>query len=476
MQFFQTWMNRIYHFQNSWKSITPTCAVAPACALRAGRTAGRLSPSSCFLSPFYASCDGQAFFHLRKLRRASLFPVSFLLFSFIYSQDILGDVNQDGSVDILDIIRTVNIILETPPEPTEYELWASDVNLDSQTNILDLVVSMNYNLFETPLNEEWAFISTDSLSISQFKIYSPYLYIGTFYDGLWRLNLDSENHEWEYLGLSSEETGIEDYVIYDFIRSESDTDTWVVTGEKYYSTIPGVFKTTDGGANWNLSVNGLESPSRVIKKLEWVNNQLVGWGTGYIASDNFGDTWNYVELDYDQFLSGGIAYIFYFEKSNINENILWVGGISAWYTHFIIKSNDGGNSWVDLPHFGIYSMHLELHPFDQNIIYTLDAWFGTIYKSENGGEDWVNGEISDPIFTHSEHGFHTIKINSNDPDHLFCSGESSLFQSFNGGSTWAEINLPIYETEYINLLLFDSNRNQLLINTWYSGILVLKEW
>jgi len=160
MQFYQTWVNRFYHFQNSLKSITlspiyasydgqaffPACAVAPACTLRAGRTAGRLFPFS----------------HLRKLRWASLFPrlrrgygrqaVSFLLFSFIYSQDILGDVNQDGSVDILDIVRTVNIVLEVPPEPSEYELWAADVNADADINILDVVVEVEFVLGGLQLN------------------------------------------------------------------------------------------------------------------------------------------------------------------------------------------------------------------------------------------------------------------------------------------------------------------------------------
>ncbi len=43
-------------------------------------------------------------------------------YSTIFTQDLLGDLNQDGAIDILDIIRTVNIVLEVPPEPTEYEI------------------------------------------------------------------------------------------------------------------------------------------------------------------------------------------------------------------------------------------------------------------------------------------------------------------------------------------------------------------
>ncbi len=176
-----------------------------------------------------------------------LFPYLLLLTSIGYSQDILGDVNQDGNIDILDVVRTVNIILEHPPEPTDYELWASEVNLDGDINVLDLLTSMNFILFETPLNEEWAIISTNELQITFLKIYSSFLYAGTYNEGLWRLNLDTENKEWEYLGLSNEELGIEYYRLRDLIQNSDDSNSWVVTGVNYDGDEPGVLKTTDGG-------------------------------------------------------------------------------------------------------------------------------------------------------------------------------------------------------------------------------------
>ncbi len=61
----------------------------------------------------------------------------------IHSQiavDLLGDVNSDGNIDILDIMRTIDIILEIPTVPGEDELWASDVNVDDLSNIIDLVL------------------------------------------------------------------------------------------------------------------------------------------------------------------------------------------------------------------------------------------------------------------------------------------------------------------------------------------------
>jgi len=67
--------------------------------------------------------------------------ISLLVFNLIaQSRDSLGDVNDDGVINVLDIVRIVNIILENEPLPTEYELWAGDVNVDQVINIQDIVV------------------------------------------------------------------------------------------------------------------------------------------------------------------------------------------------------------------------------------------------------------------------------------------------------------------------------------------------
>ena len=59
-----------------------------------------------------------------------------------YDEGILGDINQDSIINILDIVSIINIILETL-NPTEYQMWASDLNQDEITNILDVVILVN---------------------------------------------------------------------------------------------------------------------------------------------------------------------------------------------------------------------------------------------------------------------------------------------------------------------------------------------
>ena len=50
----------------------------------------------------------------------------------------LGDMNQDGSLNIFDLILIVNIILYDVD--SYYFNWAADVNMDSQINIIDLII------------------------------------------------------------------------------------------------------------------------------------------------------------------------------------------------------------------------------------------------------------------------------------------------------------------------------------------------
>ena len=54
---------------------------------------------------------------------------------------LLGDVNQDAIINILDIIFIVNIILGDVP--TTYEEEASDVNVDNTINVLDIINIVN---------------------------------------------------------------------------------------------------------------------------------------------------------------------------------------------------------------------------------------------------------------------------------------------------------------------------------------------
>jgi glucose/arabinose dehydrogenase len=54
---------------------------------------------------------------------------------------MMGDLNQDGLINVQDIIISINIILGG--DPSDYELWSGDLNEDSVIDILDIVLLIN---------------------------------------------------------------------------------------------------------------------------------------------------------------------------------------------------------------------------------------------------------------------------------------------------------------------------------------------
>ena len=61
----------------------------------------------------------------------------------IYIDQILGDVNGDGGLNVLDVVILVNIILGNAEE-----VASADVNQDSIINVLDVVSLLNIILGE----------------------------------------------------------------------------------------------------------------------------------------------------------------------------------------------------------------------------------------------------------------------------------------------------------------------------------------
>ena len=59
-----------------------------------------------------------------------------------YIAEPLGDVNNDGAIDILDVVFVINIVLDLHT-PNKYELEVSDLNYDGIIDILDIILIVN---------------------------------------------------------------------------------------------------------------------------------------------------------------------------------------------------------------------------------------------------------------------------------------------------------------------------------------------
>ena len=55
---------------------------------------------------------------------------------------MLGDINSDGLLDVLDVMQTVNIIMGSI-DPTSYQEITADMNLDEDIDIFDIILLVN---------------------------------------------------------------------------------------------------------------------------------------------------------------------------------------------------------------------------------------------------------------------------------------------------------------------------------------------
>ena len=56
---------------------------------------------------------------------------------------IYGDINFDGSVNVLDVVGIMGFIIESIPPPNNLEFQAADVNQDFSIDVLDVVMVVN---------------------------------------------------------------------------------------------------------------------------------------------------------------------------------------------------------------------------------------------------------------------------------------------------------------------------------------------
>ena len=90
---------------------------------------------------------------------------------------VVGDLNEDFEIDILDIVIIINVIIGNI-DPNNHEIWASDINGDFSTDVLDVVTIVNI-VINGGLEERSTF------EIISDEIFVPYCsgchYEGSFY-------------------------------------------------------------------------------------------------------------------------------------------------------------------------------------------------------------------------------------------------------------------------------------------------------
>ncbi|HET6973357.1 MAG TPA: hypothetical protein VFH96_04995 [Pyrinomonadaceae bacterium] len=237
----------------------------------------------------------------------------------------------------------------------------------------------------------------------------------------------------------------------------------------YGATGGGVWKTTDGGINWESvsdgSVFGTGSVGAIAVADSDPNTVYVGMGEspirgnvshgdGVYKSNDAGKTWKRVGLEDTR----QIPRIRVHPK---NPDLVYVAALGhVWGPNEqrgVFRSKDGGKTWEKILSRGSKAgaIDLILDPTNPNIIYagfwevsrkpwTLESGGpgGGIFKSTDGGDTW-NELTKNPGLPKGTVGKIGIAVSPANPDRIWAIVEAEdggVFRSDNGGSTWSKVN------------------------------------
>jgi photosystem II stability/assembly factor-like uncharacterized protein len=217
----------------------------------------------------------------------------------------------------------------------------------------------------------------------------------------------------------------------------------------------GLFKTTDGGINWELVLSGGEFTGANEVHLDPRNPDVLfavkhqrlrnvaalmngGPESGIYKSTDGGRTWRELTTGLPEEDMGKIGLAI----SPIDPEVVYATIELDRRTGGFWRSEDGGESWEKRsehvsggtgPHY-YQEIFASPHQFDR--IYQMDA---TLHITEDGGKTFVPQAHG---HKHSDH--HAMAFDPADPDYLMYGTDGGLYESFDLGTTFRFVsNLPI---------------------------------
>jgi len=193
------------------------------------------------------------------------------------------------------------------------------------------------------------------------------------------------------------------------------------------------YKTTDGGYTWQ-KVNNIPGPIDAICGLDaFGENVVYGCGSFFspayiIKSKDKGNTWQYIDMSY--YAESLVEVLF------LNENIGFASGGSD-TGGVVLKTTNGGASWTVIYNSGIAGERvwkLQILNSNSNIMFgsveSIAPLTGKLIKSTDGGNSWISREVPD---THIQAvGFLT-------ENHGWMGGHKTGFlETFDAGATWTD--------------------------------------
>ena len=213
----------------------------------------------------------------------------------------------------------------------------------------------------------------------------------------------------------------------------------------------GVFRSTDGGKNWQKTLFRSSKAGVTDLILDPTNPNIIyaalwevyrqpwtlesgGPGSGIFKSTDGGDTWN--EITRNTGLPKGVIGNIGITVSPANPERVWA--IVEAEEGGVFRSDNAGKTWAkvneqrSLRQRAWYYTRIYADPQNADTVYVLNTGF---YKSNDGGKTYSS--ISVP---HGDN--HDLWIAPNDPMRMINSNDGGANVSYNGGRSWTEQDQP----------------------------------
>jgi len=275
------------------------------------------------------------------------------------------------------------------------------------------------------------------------------------YDGLGVYKSTNAGNSWIHLGL----TNIGNVGKVEIDPNNPDKVYVAAMGKLFANNSErGVFRTTNGGTNWekvlfisdstgaiDLAVNPVNSDYLYAAMWERIRrpnrNQYGGITSGIYLSTNGGNNW--VELTNGLPSAASLKGRIVITVAASSPNILYaMYATTSGYLQGIYKSTNNGDSWFTLNSSGIYApsfmwwfgkIYADPTNADKVFITSLDA-----YYSSDGGNSWNDA------FPEAHVDHHTFFVHPSNPNLVLNGNDGGVYISYNGGVSSTKINnLPI---------------------------------
>jgi photosystem II stability/assembly factor-like uncharacterized protein len=243
----------------------------------------------------------------------------------------------------------------------------------------------------------------------------------------------------------------------------------VNTGTIYAGISGNVFKSTDGGASWSEINNGLGSYTTANSlAIDPTNTSTIyaGNSNGVYKSTNGGLNWSQTVLHLSFKYSPSTVYSLAINPKNTQ--IIYAGT----YSSDIFKSTDGGMKWsrtnLNIISGGyfvtVYPIQsLAIDPANTETIYA-----GTdgksLYKSTDGGANWnkmENGLTSSDV--------RSVAIDETNTEIVYAGTSGGVFKSTDGGASWNIMNKGL-TSKSVNCLAIDPKNTEIIYVATTGGV------